>query len=92
MSPIQEQGTYMFLSTITYFCPHVYFRDKKNLFEKREIMHEKRKFRGKGRALPEERQWQGEGALQKGGAGAPCFFRKGESAAPAVGRSDEAFL
>ena len=41
MSPIREQGTYMFLSAITYFWSHVYFRDNKNLFEDREIMYEK---------------------------------------------------
>ena len=47
MSPIREQGTYMFPSAITYFQPHVYFRDNKNLFGKREIMHEKQGLREK---------------------------------------------
>ncbi len=79
MSPIREQGTYMFLSAITYFWSHVYFRDNKNLFEKREIMYEKRKLRGKGGGLPGCRHAWKESVMRKK-RGAFSFFRKGTAA------------
>ncbi len=92
MSPIREQGTYMFLSAITYFWPHVYFRDNKNLFEDREIMYEKQQIRGKRdfwKNGDSGKKTQGEMPFP----GVRSFFRKGGFAGTVVGmRRHEAFF
>ena len=64
MSPIREQGTYMFLPAITYFQFHVYFRDNKNLCELGKIMQESTNKEG---GKKEERESNGRKSSEDGG-------------------------